>query len=151
MNGSDRDLTVKLQREQASHKITKDEAQKARNALAFVRTQAQHDAKKRDAQLERTMQQWQRLCNDNARVSTASSRGGMLLLNPVDPVLQIPRAVSTSSSCELHSPMLTIKTGITLIVSSGLVLGSRNQRVEPDHYQPAGRMRGVQACDAVRG
>ncbi|KAG7548923.1 hypothetical protein FFLO_03215 [Filobasidium floriforme] len=88
------DLTVKLQREQAAHKFTKDEAQKAKNALAFVRTQAQHDAKKRDAQLEKTLQQWQRLCNDNARVSTASNRGGMLLLNPIDPVQQIPRADS---------------------------------------------------------
>lgn len=39
--GVHRDLMVKLQREQAAHKITKDETQKARNALAFVRTQAQ--------------------------------------------------------------------------------------------------------------
>jgi len=36
-----RDLTSKLKREQAAHKITKDEMQKARNALTSVRTQAQ--------------------------------------------------------------------------------------------------------------
>jgi hypothetical protein len=36
-----RDLTSKLKREHAAHKITKDEMQKARNALNSVRTQAQ--------------------------------------------------------------------------------------------------------------
>lgn len=105
----------------------------------------QHDAKKRDVQLERTLQQWQRLSNENARVSTASSRGGMLLLNPIDPIRQLPRAVSslTEGSTSATSQCLSC------FFLSGLILGSCHQRIEYDNHQSARGMRSLPPCDTV--
>lgn len=59
-----------------------------------MRKFTQHDAKKRDAQLDKTLQQWQKLANENARASSTALRGGMLLLNPVEPAQSVPRADS---------------------------------------------------------
>ncbi|CDZ96821.1 Afadin/alpha-actinin-binding [Phaffia rhodozyma] len=68
-----------LKDEQTSHKQTKEEAQKARTALAFVRSQAQHDIKKRDAEIARTLERWQKLSNDQAKIM--STRSGLTCLN----------------------------------------------------------------------
>lgn len=54
----------------------------------------QHDIKKREVQLERTLQHWQRVSSENARLLSAGYRTGLTCLNPIEAPEQAPRVVS---------------------------------------------------------
>lgn len=90
-----------LKEEQESHKRCREESQKARTALAFVRNQAQvsstcshigHraradrspsrlqvDIKRREAETARTLERWQKLVTDQSKLIT--SRSGLTCVN----------------------------------------------------------------------
>lgn len=99
----DRALALKLKQEQDIHKLTRSDLLKSRTALSFVRNQSQHESKKKDIQLERTLQYWQKLSSDNSRVLNTNVHTGMLVLNPIDPMLKVPRTVSSCIACVSNS------------------------------------------------
>ena len=71
-----------LKLEQESHRKTRDEVAKARTALAFVRTQAAHDLKRKESETNRVLDRWQKASSELAKQQ--SSRSGLTLVNYVD-------------------------------------------------------------------
>ncbi|KAJ9109878.1 hypothetical protein QFC19_001857 [Naganishia cerealis] len=87
-------LSQKLKREEQAHKLARDDFGRAQTALTLVRTQAQHDMKKREVQVERTLQHWQRTASENARMLSSGYRAGIICLNPIESPEQAPRVVT---------------------------------------------------------
>lgn len=68
----------------------------------------QHDIKKREVQLERTLQHWQRVSSENARLLSAGYRTGLTRLNPIEAPEQVPRVVSHYQSSASPSEPRTL-------------------------------------------
>ncbi|KAJ9124300.1 hypothetical protein QFC22_001100 [Naganishia vaughanmartiniae] len=104
-------LSQKLKREEQAHKLAREDFGRAQTALTLVRTQAQHDMKKREVQLERTMQHWQRISSENARLLSSGYRTGIICLNPIDGPEQVPRVDSLfdPNIRELNHQMISLQ------------------------------------------
>jgi hypothetical protein len=55
----------------------------------------QYETKKREAQVEKTMQNWQKISSEHARLLSANITTGLLCLNPVDGNQPGPRVVGS--------------------------------------------------------
>ncbi|KAF9517143.1 hypothetical protein BS47DRAFT_572137 [Hydnum rufescens UP504] len=89
---------------QATHKVTVANLQRAQSALQFTRQTAQNEIKRKEKEVERIMDRWNKLSNEQTKLSSASS--GMRCTNLVpDPAIVVPRGSSVleNSLAELKS------------------------------------------------
>ncbi|KAK4055958.1 hypothetical protein OIO90_002951 [Microbotryomycetes sp. JL221] len=86
--------SANLSREQDRHRHARDELVKARSALQFVKTQALHDQKRREAEMASTMARLQRLTTD-------ATQSKFVILNSqavAKATSKLPSATSSSTS-----------------------------------------------------
>ncbi|KAG8872339.1 hypothetical protein FRB97_007754 [Tulasnella sp. 331] len=75
MNAANKSLIA----EQNAHKLTSATLQKAQSALQYNRATAQNEIKKKEKEVEKHVDRWQRLCNEQARLGSVGS--GMACAN----------------------------------------------------------------------